>query len=236
MAESKPNGEVSKQIESKENEEEEEKETDEIAPLKLTGTKSSELPKTPRRMSIQASIHRVILNQEEFTSSSFAGSGTGTQSLRINRKIEQSYLEEIRKGHDPEKSFKLGDILENINSGMQVIVDDDFSLCFKRPERRSWNWNAYLFVFWSLGVVIRYCILFPLRLIIFIFAILGTLLQFWCWKKLFANDPQKIEKWELWSLQSCIQIILASWGAVIEYKGVIAARKANQIYVCFIFI
>eukprot|EP00486_Rosalina_sp_Unknown_P004097 CAMPEP_0201576984 /NCGR_PEP_ID=MMETSP0190_2-20130828/23135_1 /ASSEMBLY_ACC=CAM_ASM_000263 /TAXON_ID=37353 /ORGANISM="Rosalina sp." /LENGTH=139 /DNA_ID=CAMNT_0048008509 /DNA_START=19 /DNA_END=435 /DNA_ORIENTATION=- len=139
MADSKPNGDVSKQItESKQNEEE--KENEEIAPLKLSGAKSSDLPKTPRRMSIQASIHHVTLNQEEFTASSFVGTGTGTQSLRINRRIEQSYLEEIEKGRDPEKTFKLGDILENINNGMQVIVDDDFSLCFKRPERRSWNW------------------------------------------------------------------------------------------------
>lgn len=232
MAESKPNGEVSKQTESKENKEnEEEKETDEIAPLKLQGARSSDLPKTPRRMSIQASIHRVVLNQEEFTASSFAGSGSGTQSLRINRRIEQSYLEEIRKGRDPEKSFKLGDILENINSGMQVIVDDDFSLCFRRPERRAWNWNPYLFIMWSIGLVFRYCILFPLRLLTFILSIGLTVASFSVFKKLFANNPEKSEQWELWALQTCVQCILASWGAVIEYKGVIAARKPNQIYV-----
>ena len=210
--------------ESKEDEEE----------IALSGTQSTHPPKTPRRMSIQASISHVTLQQEEFTSSSFVGTGTGTQSLRINRRIEQSYLEEIQRGRDPQKTFKLGDILENINSGMQVIVDDDFSLCFKRPERRSWNWNLYLFVFWCLGVIVRYCILFPLRLLTMIFVMLLTMLQLWCWKKLFIANPKRLEKWELWSLQTCIQIMLASWGAVIEYKGVIASKKPNQIYVCLI--
>eukprot|EP00483_Globobulimina_turgida_P004161 UN04169 len=62
-------------------------------------------------------------------------------------------------------------------------------------------------------------------------SILLTLLQFWIWRKIFVNDPQKLSQWELWSLQFCAKLILASWGAVIEYKGVIAKRKANQIYV-----
>jgi len=216
-----------------ENEELKEKEEnlDEIAPLKLTGQRISEITKTPRRMSIQASINKVSLQQEEFTASSLMGAPQPTQSLRMYRRFEQSYLQDLQSQADPEKTFKLGDILDNINSGMQVIVDDDFSLCFKRPERRSWNWNPYLLVFWCIGVVLRYCILFPLRLLTMILAILLTLAQRQLWQKLFANDPKKCERWELWSIQTCIQIILASWGAVIEFKGVIAARKSNQIYV-----
>ena len=202
------------------------------APLRMSGRQSSHLQKSPRRMSIQASISRVTLQQEEFTSSSFVGAAaTGTQSLRINRRIEQSYLEEIQRARDPEKTFKLGDILENINSGMQVFVDDDFSLCFKRPERRSWNWNLYLFIFWCIGVVIRYLILFPLRLLAMTLATLLTMLQLWIWKKLFS-DPQQLERWELWSLQTCFRVIVASWGAVIEYKGVIASKNLiRSLYV-----
>ena len=55
--------------------------------------------------------------------------------------------------------------------------------------------------------------------------------QFWCWKKLFVNDADKLLKWELWSLQLCVQMIIASWGGVVEYFGVIAPKKKNQIYV-----
>ena len=30
----------------------------------------------------------------------------------------------------------------------------------------NWNWNLYLFPLWCLGVVLRHCILFPLRLLL----------------------------------------------------------------------
>eukprot|EP00484_Ammonia_sp_Unknown_P021862 CAMPEP_0197029542 /NCGR_PEP_ID=MMETSP1384-20130603/8973_1 /TAXON_ID=29189 /ORGANISM="Ammonia sp." /LENGTH=482 /DNA_ID=CAMNT_0042458737 /DNA_START=24 /DNA_END=1472 /DNA_ORIENTATION=- len=217
-------------------EEEEEKATDldELSPLKLSEQRRSEMLKTPRKMSIQNSVNKIssaLQEEDGFASSSMMGSTTATHQFRINRRIEQSYLQEIQSMSDPEKPFNLGDILENINSGMQVIVDDDFSLCFKRAERRPWNFNAYLFVLWLLGVIIRYCILFPLRLLAMIFAILSALFQFWLWRKLYPNDPQKLEQWELWSLQLCVRTIIASWGAVIEYKGVPALKKPNQIYV-----
>eukprot|EP01084_Bolivina_argentea_P153925 268363_1 len=192
---------------------------------------NSEILQTPRRMSIQNSINRVShsLQQEEFTS--LAMSST-TRSLKMNRRIEQTYIQEIRRMDDPDKLFSLADILDHVNSGMQVVVDDDFSLCFKRPKRRPWNFNAYLFVFWCIGVILRYFILFPLRLIVMTLGISLTLLQCWCWKKLFKHDPHTLKRWELWSLILCVQTIIASWGGVVEYKGVIASKKKNQIYVC----
>merc|ERR1712228_682255 len=174
--------------------------------------------KTPRRMSIQHTLDiskNMTLSQDAFSSSSIIGSKFGgTSSIRANRQIENAYIAQIEASRDQEKMFSLGDILENMNSGMQVVVDDDFSLCFKRPERRPWNFNAYLAVFWFCGVIIRYFILFPLRLLTFIFAFLFTMAQFWCWKKLFVNDANKLLKWELWSLKLCVQIIIASWGGV----------------------
>jgi glycerol-3-phosphate O-acyltransferase 3/4 len=42
-------------------------------------------------------------------------------------------------------------------------VDDTFTKCFKSNAPDPWNWNAYLLPLWSLGVVVRYGILFPIR-------------------------------------------------------------------------
>jgi len=88
-------------------------------------------------------------------------------------------------------------VLEFLENGMSVIVEDDFSLCFRRTKRRPWNFNFYLMIFWSIGVVIRYCILFPLRLIIGAVGLLATLIQFWLWQQLFSKHPKVKEKWEV---------------------------------------
>merc|ERR1712048_208479 len=131
--------------------------------------------KTPRRMSIQHTLDiskHLSLAQEDFSSSSIIGGKFGgTSSLRRHRRIEDSYIAQIEASRDQEKMFSLGDILENMNAGMQIVVDDDFSLCFKRPERRPWNFNAYLAVVWVFGVFVRYFILFPLRFLIMFFAL-----------------------------------------------------------------
>ena len=51
-----------------------------------------------------------------------------------------------------------------IRMGYANMVDDSFTRCFKSKKRVPWNWNPYLFVAWSLGLFLRYMILFPLRL------------------------------------------------------------------------
>ncbi len=48
--------------------------------------------------------------------------------------------------------------------GVSAVVDDSFNRCFMSTEAEDWNWNIYLFPGWLIGVIIRYCIAFPLRL------------------------------------------------------------------------
>eukprot|EP00485_Elphidium_margaritaceum_P003335 CAMPEP_0202691680 /NCGR_PEP_ID=MMETSP1385-20130828/6330_1 /ASSEMBLY_ACC=CAM_ASM_000861 /TAXON_ID=933848 /ORGANISM="Elphidium margaritaceum" /LENGTH=466 /DNA_ID=CAMNT_0049347123 /DNA_START=23 /DNA_END=1423 /DNA_ORIENTATION=- len=220
------NNEEAKKIEETES-------LDKMSELRMSSNNTFDIKASPRRRSIQQALNKLAALQqgEEFITAALMGPTTASTTMRINRRIEQSYLQDIESTVDREKSFSLGDILENVSSGMEVIVDDDFSLCFKRPRRRAWNWNAYLLLLWSIGVVIRYCILLPVRIIGMALAVLCTLLQFWCWGKLFAHDARKKLRYELWSIHFCIRMILASWSAVIEYKGVIASKKANQIYV-----
>jgi glycerol-3-phosphate O-acyltransferase 3/4 len=47
---------------------------------------------------------------------------------------------------------------------MNVIMEDDFSRCFANSPSVRWNWNTYLMILWLIGVVLRYCVLFPIRL------------------------------------------------------------------------
>ena len=50
-----------------------------------------------------------------------------------------------------------------LTDAASAVVDDSFMRCFQSQPPDPWNWNVYLFPLWCIGVVVRYCILFPLR-------------------------------------------------------------------------
>lgn len=50
-----------------------------------------------------------------------------------------------------------------LTDGAAAVVDDSFLRCFQSQGPDPWNWNVYLFPMWCIGVLVRYCILFPLR-------------------------------------------------------------------------
>ena len=45
------------------------------------------------------------------------------------------------------------------------VSQDSFTRCFKSIPPEPWNWNIYLFPLWCMGVLVRYLVLFPLRLV-----------------------------------------------------------------------
>lgn len=55
------------------------------------------------------------------------------------------------------------DISSPLNDAGAAVVDDSFLRCFKTLADEPWNWNVYLYPLWAVGVVVRNCILFPLR-------------------------------------------------------------------------
>ncbi|MCO5598929.1 hypothetical protein L7F22_053028 [Adiantum nelumboides] len=59
---------------------------------------------------------------------------------------------------------ELLDISPLLSEAAGAIVDDTFTRCFKSNPPETWNWNLYLFPLWCLGVLVRYLVLFPIRL------------------------------------------------------------------------
>jgi len=51
-----------------------------------------------------------------------------------------------------------------VHQGFTAVVDDSFTRCFKTKKVVRWNWNCYLGPCYYVGVIVRYGILFPLRL------------------------------------------------------------------------
>ena len=54
----------------------------------------------------------------------------------------------------------------------QTLVSDSFTECFKSPKRISYNYTVFLYIFYVIGVIIRWCILLPLRMIWFMGSII----------------------------------------------------------------
>lgn len=62
-------------------------------------------------------------------------------------------------------SFDLTDIVPTLTESASVVVQDEFTACFESAPRKSWNWNIYLLPIWLIGIFLRYCVLFPIRLV-----------------------------------------------------------------------
>ncbi|KAJ3604910.1 hypothetical protein NHX12_026961 [Muraenolepis orangiensis] len=106
--------------------------------------------------------------------------------------MEQEMLEV--RGYRPrgslvEGEFALGDVFYFHKKGMESIVDDRVTQCFSSEELASWNLltrtnqnfryiSLRLTVVWGVGVLIRYGVLFPLRITLAIIGmtwlVLGT--------------------------------------------------------------
>nr|CAB3220650.1 glycerol-3-phosphate acyltransferase 4-like [Phallusia mammillata] len=97
--------------------------------------------------------------------------------------------------NEPHKKFKLPDVSYLVKSGIEAVIDDEVTKRFRAEELPSWNLLTrtdfhYRFIrkptclptksadicvrlsiLWLVGVLLRYCILFPLRLVITVFAL-----------------------------------------------------------------
>jgi len=86
---------------------------------------------------------------------------------------------------DLKRDFQLGDIIDFVHQGMNTIIDDEVTKRFTTEELTVWNLlsrtnQQYEYVsfrvtfLWTMGFILRYCILFPFRLILFILACFYT--------------------------------------------------------------
>ena len=82
-----------------------------------------------------------------------------------------------------------------VRQGFTAIVDDSFTRCFKSKKVVRWNWNCYLFPAYCIGVVVRYCVLFPLRLLCLMLGFAVVALLFPCVKLL--SNFMDTKTWEL---------------------------------------
>ncbi|XP_073239495.1 glycerol-3-phosphate acyltransferase 3-like isoform X2 [Porites lutea] len=78
-----------------------------------------------------------------------------------------------------QREFHMGDAVEFCVNGVEAIIDDEVTKCFSAEELVSWNFltrtnenyhyiSVKLTIMWIVGCFIRYVILFPMRLTVFL--------------------------------------------------------------------
>ena len=104
----------------------------------------------------------------------------GGKSSEVNKILGDE--EEDRKD-DSVHEFQLEDVFEFARKGIRAIADDNVTKRFSTEELQTWNLltrtnknyhivSYRLMLLWSLGWIIRFCLLLPMRILIFI---IGTL-------------------------------------------------------------
>lgn len=121
------------------------------------------------------------------------------------------------------------DVLPYIQSGLENVVQDDFSRCFESSRSPPWNWNFYLYPLWLGGVFIRYCILFPIRFTALLMGFVVFAISLFVLKITVPATTRP--NYERALIRLLCSVFAFSWTAVIKYHGTLPKHVPNRIYV-----
>lgn len=99
-----------------------------------------------------------------------------------NKTEEKTSEDVILEPKEKYKDFELSNVFDYVKVGVEAIIEDDVTSRFEAEELKNWNLlirtnRGYEFISWKLtfiwlcGFFIRYCFLFPLRVIICFFGV-----------------------------------------------------------------
>lgn len=122
------------------------------------------------------------------------------------------------------------DISSTLEEGVSAIVDDSFTKCFNKANPTLWNFNAYLFPFWFLGVLVRYLVLFPVRLVWLLGTFVGLNICFALSRLLLPRSAFKFKLERIIVRLICFCWV-ASWSAVITCHGPKPTASKGRVWV-----
>ena len=123
--------------------------------------------------------------------------------------------------------LNIGAVLADAASAM---VDDSFLKCFQTNHADPWNWNAYLWPAWAVGVVLRHCVLFPLRLALLLSSLAGFFAVFFSAKALLPEGPRKLRVQRRLVRFMC-GMFVASWTGVVRFHGARPSDGPGRVWV-----
>ena len=122
----------------------------------------------------------------------------------------------------PHGKLRLRDLIDispTLSEAAGAIVDDSFIRCFKSNPPKPWNWNVYLFTLWCLGVVVRYLILFPARVLVLTMGWIIFFSSFIPVHYLLKGHNKLRTKIERCLVEMMCVFFVASWTGVVKYHG-----------------
>jgi glycerol-3-phosphate O-acyltransferase 3/4 len=154
------------------------------------------------------------------------------EEVEMARQVEAKLLEEMKKRHARKtpKIFNLADVVPMVSDAVSFVVEDEFTNCFQSSTQRPWNWNFYLLCMWVLGIITRYIILLPLRILILLLASIVTAIGLFLSYKIYPEGPKR-QKMQLSIMQFYCSSYVASWTGVIRYHGPRPEKRSKQIFV-----
>ncbi|MCO5597837.1 hypothetical protein L7F22_051921 [Adiantum nelumboides] len=126
---------------------------------------------------------------------------------------------------------ELLDISPFLNEAASAIVDDSFTRCFKSNPPEPWNWNLYLLPLWCLGVLVRYLVLFPIRVILLAAGWIVFLALFIPVHSILRGHDQLRQMLERGLVEFICSVFVASWTGVVKYHGPRPSRRPRQVFV-----
>ena len=139
----------------------------------------------------------------------------------------------MRKGkRNTNATLALGKIVVPMMDGIESIVDDGFQKCFERRSEPSWNYVWYLAFPWFFGVLFRWFILFPIRLVYWIlghilFIIINIVGGVYF---TYTRNHEKQKKFELYLVKWLAYVYVSSWSGVVRFHGE-KPRLQKQVFV-----
>ncbi|OAY82101.1 Glycerol-3-phosphate acyltransferase 4, partial [Ananas comosus] len=159
--------------------------------------------------------------------------GSSSAEMDLDRPNLEEYLP-TDSIQDSPKNLHLRDLLDispTLTEAAGAIVDDSFTRCFKSNPPEPWNWNIYLFPLWCLGVVVRYGILFPLRVAVLAIGWIVFFSAFFPVHFLLKGYPKWRRKLERKLVEMMCSVFVASWTGVVKYHGPRPSTRPHQVFV-----
>jgi len=141
---------------------------------------------------------------------------------------------------DIKRDFQFGDVIDFVNRGLQTIIDDEVTKRFTTEELTVWNLlsrtnqqyeyvSFRVTVLWLLGLVVRYLLLFPFRLVLFVVACMYTFVSTFL-IGLLSDGPFK--RWLNWYVSLILHRILSRvFSAIITFHNREYRAKPGSICV-----
>ncbi|XP_078437390.1 glycerol-3-phosphate acyltransferase 9 [Wolffia australiana] len=123
------------------------------------------------------------------------------------------------------------DISPALTEAAGAIIDDSFTRCFKSNPPEPWNWNVYLFPLWCLGVIVRYGILFPVRVVVLAVGWIAFFAAFLPVHFLMSERSSIKRKIERKLVEMMCSVFVASWTGVVKYHGPRPSMRPQQVFV-----